>query len=62
MMKNKGWQIAAKSAGIGMAVGAAAGLAGTLAANSRKHAMKRRAKHAAGVVGDMLDSVSMIFR
>ena len=58
----KGIQIAAKSAGIGMAVGAAAGIAGGLMMNGKKHSMRRRAKHAAGVVGDMLDSVSMIFR
>ena len=59
---NKGLQTAAKSAGIGMAVGAAAGVVGTLMANGKKHSIKRRAKHAAGIVGDMLDSVSMIFR
>ena len=59
---NKGITNAAKSAGIGMAVGAAAGIAGSLMMNGKKHANRRRAKHAAGVVGDMLDSVSMIFR
>ena len=58
---NKGLQMTAKSAGIGLAVGTAAGLAGSLVMKSKKHSIKRKAKHAAGVLGDMLDSVSMIF-
>ena len=49
-------------AGIGMAVGAMAGAAGSLLWSGRRHSMKRRARHAANVFGDMLDSVSMMFR
>ena len=49
-------------AGIGMAVGAMAGAAGSLLWGSRRHNMKRRARHAANVFGDMLDSVSLMFR
>ncbi len=52
----------AKGAGLGMAIGAVAGFAGSCVMSSRRHSMRRKAKNAAGMVGDVLDNISFMFK
>ena len=51
-----------KSIGLGLAVGTAAGVICKCASDSRSHTLRRRAKHAAGVMEDLLDNVTYLFK
>ena len=52
----------AKGVGVGMAVGAAAGLAGSYMMNGKRRSAKKKAKHAAHVMGELIESVGYIFK
>jgi len=51
-----------RGAGIGMALGMAAGIAGGCALAGKKRTMRRRARHAAHMMTDLLDNAAYIFK